>query len=105
MQSPELLTRQKASRGVHCLVLLLLISLSKTQADTKNLRSPDIIGCGAFEEDLCSPALECVWCDDARRPQSNSDSGKREGEAGGGGSCMEFDAWIDSCPIATLRLM
>jgi len=80
-----------------------LISLSRAQADTNNLRSPAIIGCGVFEEDLCSPALECVWCN--ARPQSNSDNRKQEGEAGGGGSCMEFDAWIDSCPIATLRLM
>lgn len=54
--------------------------------------------CGVFEKDLCIPALECYWCDD---PRSQEGGRVEKGDGDSGGSCMEFDAWIRSCPDAS----
>ena len=53
-----------------------------------------IVGCGAFKQsDLCIPALECFWCDHPKQGGIRGDFAKELS-----GECMEFDAWIDSCP-------
>ncbi|KAL3785482.1 hypothetical protein HJC23_008292 [Cyclotella cryptica] len=50
------------------------------------------VGCGVFKRsDLCIPALECFWCYNPTGANIST------------GECMEFDAWIDSCPNAILR--
>mmetsp|Transcript_1408 Transcript_1408/g.2423 ORF Transcript_1408/g.2423 Transcript_1408/m.2423 type:complete len:100 (+) Transcript_1408:116-415(+) len=85
--------RRRMITSVSCLILMMGTSL----AAEHNLRAAFNVGCDVFQKDLCSPSLECFWCDDH---QSNSD-GKEESPNYNEGLCMEFDAWIDSCPIAT----
>ena len=64
------------------------------------VHTSSIIRCGVFSnsKELCSPALECFWCDNSSS-KSNSNG---QGNNSNGGSCMEFDAWIDSCPTSDL---
>mmetsp|Transcript_23585 Transcript_23585/g.51078 ORF Transcript_23585/g.51078 Transcript_23585/m.51078 type:complete len:116 (-) Transcript_23585:53-400(-) len=63
------------------------------------------VGCIVFQqEELCIPALECFWCDDHSNSHGKH-SEQQQGEDGqhkkkDGGVCMEFDAWIASCPDA-----
>mmetsp|Transcript_11035 Transcript_11035/g.27127 ORF Transcript_11035/g.27127 Transcript_11035/m.27127 type:complete len:104 (+) Transcript_11035:97-408(+) len=95
---------QLANAFIGCLVLMADIA-SSSAADAKgnNLRihSHAIIGCGALQKEVCSPAVECNWCDNIH---NNSAGGSGSGSNGGrgegqnvGGTCMEFDAWIGSC--------
>ncbi len=50
-----------------------------------------VIGCKAFTEvEFCLPSLECYWCESIG--ENNS------------GECMEFDAWINSCPDSIVAI-
>ena len=68
--------------------------------EDRAVHTSSIIGCGVFSnsKELCSPALECFWCN--KSPDNGNSDGR--GNTSKGGSCMEFDAWIDSCPTADL---
>jgi len=81
------------------LVICLFLQGISPSAAEDNLRTASVVGCGVFRKELCAPALECFWCDDSPNSSSN---GKGKGPNNNGGSCMEFDAWIDSCPTANL---
>mmetsp|Transcript_2474 Transcript_2474/g.3785 ORF Transcript_2474/g.3785 Transcript_2474/m.3785 type:complete len:101 (-) Transcript_2474:217-519(-) len=92
MPSSMPLRRRMITLIVSCLILMM----GASSAAEHSLRAASNVGCGVFKKDLCSPSLECFWCDNH---QSNSD-GKEESPNNNEGLCMEFDAWIDSCPIA-----
>lgn len=68
--------------------------MSTFQGVTWAVETETFVGCGVFKEsDLCSPALECFWC---------GSPGVAIGQAEQTGECMEFDAWIHSCPDAAV---
>ncbi|KAL7486411.1 hypothetical protein ACHAW6_012012, partial [Cyclotella cf. meneghiniana] len=73
---------------IHTLLPLTLLFLVAIASRAEEL----VVGCGVFKQsDLCIPALECFWCDKPKGADTST------------GECMEFDAWIDSCPNAVLR--
>jgi len=62
---------------------------------TSVAQESNVVGCSVFKQsDLCSPSLECFWCEHRK---GNGDFVQETA-----GECMEFDTWIDSCPDADL---
>lgn len=67
------------------------ISIGKVEVEAE-VEVGVFVGCGVFKQsDLCSPSLECFWCSSSTSSSSSS----------GDGECMEFDAWVDTCPIGS----
>ena len=75
--------------------ILCLPPLLDNKKSTSVAQESNVVGCSVFKQsDLCSPSLECFWCE---HPKGNGDFVQETA-----GECMEFDTWIDSCPDADL---
>ena len=74
---------------------IMLPALLYLTKHTSVAQENNVVGCRVFKQsDLCSPSLECFWCE---HPKGSGDFVQETA-----GECMEFDAWIDSCPNADL---